>query len=181
MSALLLGKAVVDITPPVGAHLAGWAGERYSNRIHQPLTCRVLYLRQEETIAVVVSVDSIGLSKEYADEIREAAEKELGIPKKAIMLSATHTHSSPILPPCLFPNHPKPDSHYMEDMKRKVVGAILLASQDPVPVSVGFGRGEGDLGVNRRLPNAEGKSGFPPKADPSQWIDREIGVLRFVK
>jgi hypothetical protein len=179
MAALLLGKAVVDITPPVGAHLAGWAGERYSNRIHQPLTCRVLYLRGGETAAVIVSVDLIGLDKDYSDEIRAAAGEKLGLPVSAIMLSATHTHSSPILPPCLFPQHPKPDAHYMEDLKRKVVGACVFASQSFVPVTVGFGRGFGDLGVNRRLPYVNGKSGFPPKADPSQWIDREIGVLRF--
>ncbi|MCC2685625.1 MAG: hypothetical protein K0R75_2524 [Paenibacillaceae bacterium] len=179
MTALLLGKAVVDITPPIGAHLAGWAGERYSNRIHQPLTCRVLYLREGETAAVIVSVDLIGLDKTYSDEIRASAGEKLGLPMSAIMLSATHTHSSPILPPCLFPQHPKPDAHYMEDLKRKVVGACVFASQSFIPVMVGFGRGVGDLGVNRRLPYVNGKSGFPPKADPSQWIDREIGVLRF--
>src|SRR5829696_160210 len=97
---LLLGKSVVDITPPVGLHLGGWPVEdRYSDSIHQPLTCRVLYLQKGIIIAVLVNLDVLGISDVFADEVRDEVEKELGVPASAVMLSATHTHSGPVLPP----------------------------------------------------------------------------------
>jgi neutral ceramidase len=179
LSTLLLGKSIVDITPPVGLHLGGWEAERYSNSIHQPLTCRVLYLKQDKTVVVFVSLDVLGISNLYANEIREEVEKELGIPPSAVMLSATHTHSGPVLPPCLMPGVPLPDELYMADLKRKIVGAISAAKQVLTPVVVGHGKGKGDLGVSRRLPYDDGKVSFPPKADPEGAVDQEIGVLRF--
>lgn len=176
---MLLGKSVVDVTPPVGLHLGGWPVEgRYSEWIHLPLTCRALYLEANETV-VLVSLDVLGVSKSFADEVRGEVESALGVPASAVMLSATHTHSGPVLPPLSMPEIPPPDELYMADLKRKIVGAIQAAMQELTPVAVGFGRGEGDLGVSRRLPYDEGKVGFPPKADPEGIVDQEIGVLRF--
>jgi neutral ceramidase len=176
---LLLGRSLVDITPPVRLHLGGWAEERYSDSIHRPLTCRVLYLRDGERECAIVSLDVLGISRRLADEARGEIQRRLGIHASNVMVPATHTHSGPILPPCLMPGLPPPDAHYVEDLKRKVVGATLAAMREPVPVAVGFGKGMGDLGINRRLPYDDGKAGFPPKADPDGVVDREIGVLRF--
>lgn len=179
MEPLLLGKSKVDITPYIGIHMSGWAGERHANEVHQPLTCRVLYLEQNDQQTVLVSLDLLGIEDRFADEIREKAEKLLGIPAASIMLSCTHTHSGPILEPCIFPDHPAPDELYKQELTRKVIGAILAAKQKLTPVHVGYGKGMSDLGMNRRLRYDNGKCSFPPKANPEGPVDPEIGVLRF--
>lgn len=178
MDQLLLGKAKVDITPQIGIHMSGWAGERYSNTIHQPLTCRVFYLQQGDSIAALVSLDLLGIENKFADEIRKEVERQLGIVAGHIMLSCTHTHSGPILEPCIFPNHPAPDETYKMELKRKIIDAIRAARQQLVPVVAGYGEGACNLAVNRRLRYDNGKCNFPPKANPEGLVDQIVGVLR---
>lgn len=175
---MLLGRAVVDITPPVGLHLAGWAGKRFSNSIHQPLSCRVLYLQSDDKLAVLISVDLLGMSRRMADEVRQQIEVELGVPASTVMISSTHTHSGPLLPPWWTQESP-PDQPYLDELKRKIVGAVVAARQAPMEVTVGHGTGRGELGISRRLPYANGKVDFPPRADPNGTVDPEVGVLRF--
>ena len=173
-----LGTAVVDITPPVGAHLAGWAGERFSEVIHQPLTCRVLYLTQGDEVAVIASLDLLGMSADMAREIRASAEASVGIPAANIMIASTHTHSGPLLPPWRT-DQADPDARYLEELERKVVGAIRAAVHETEPVTVGFGRGRGELAISRRLPWKDGRVDFPPHADPAGVVDQELGLIRF--
>ncbi|MQB02001.1 MAG: hypothetical protein GEU78_17355 [Actinobacteria bacterium] len=179
MPDLLLGRAVVDITPPVGLHLSGWAQDRYSTWIHHPLTCRVLLLRKNDHTVVLVALDVLGVSSELANEIRASVDEKLGIDPAFVMLAATHTHSGPVLPPWRLDLIPPPDELYVAELKRKIVGAVSAASRFLQPVAVGFGRGWGDLAINRRLPFDNGKVGYPPRAHPEGPVDQEIGVLRF--
>lgn len=179
MNELYLGRANIDITPTVQSHLGGWQAERYSDDLHNPLTCRVLYLKKGETTSVIVSLDVLGLSSELSMEIRKAASEKLNIPVHSIIISSTHTHSGPVLPPCLMEGVPLPDDDYIKMLKEKIIGAIYLSKQELIPVKVGFGQGESDLAVSRRLPEADGKIGYPPKADISGTVDDEIGVIRF--
>lgn len=176
---LSLGRARVDITPPVGIPLGGWPVDRHSVRVYRPLTCRVLVLRDGVEEAVIVTLDLLGTSTELADEIRAAVTDATGVPATNVLLTSSHTHSGPIMPPCLMRGLPAPDERYLADLERWVVEAVVSARREQIEVQVGAGIGSCDLAVSRRRLDPDGRVYWPPRADPDLPVDRSVGVVRF--
>ncbi|MEM1610245.1 MAG: hypothetical protein QXQ57_01195 [Sulfolobales archaeon] len=93
-----IGFVKIDITPPIGIRLGGY-GHRIgmgSTHIIDPLYLRLLYLsnRSGEAIAII-QLDLLGIYSKDANTIRNIVGKRLGIDRKNIMVSTTHTHSAP--------------------------------------------------------------------------------------
>src|ERR1022692_653048 len=57
-----VGAAEIDITPPVGARLAGYFNERLATGMHDPLHAKAIVLRQGAEQIAFVSCDLIGIS-----------------------------------------------------------------------------------------------------------------------
>ncbi|MEW5977712.1 MAG: neutral/alkaline non-lysosomal ceramidase N-terminal domain-containing protein [Acidobacteriota bacterium] len=91
-AAVWAGVAVVDITPPAGGTLAGYQSGRTSERVHDRLFARVLLLQAEEMSLVVVNSD---LHRMRLPSLVDRIRRELGMAH--IILSATHSHSAPVL------------------------------------------------------------------------------------
>ncbi|MFZ9682951.1 MAG: neutral/alkaline non-lysosomal ceramidase N-terminal domain-containing protein, partial [Cephaloticoccus sp.] len=89
------GKA--DITPRLGVQLAGYGP--YRNRAAQeivtPLYARALVVEQGRKRAVLLSLELGGTPRGLAERIRAAVAARLGGKAADVMVSATHTHSSP--------------------------------------------------------------------------------------
>lgn len=96
VASLRAGAAAVDITPrdfPV--NMPGGFSANPADGAHDPLHVRALVLsRGKETVAIVV-VDTLGLSRETADEAKAAIERRCGIASQRVLMCATHTHSAP--------------------------------------------------------------------------------------
>lgn len=94
---LQAGLAHADITPPVGTRLSGFAGrptESFaSTGVRDPLRASVLWLAEGDCSAVIVALDTIGLSVVDDAKWRLALSTSLGCPPEAIFLSCSHTHS----------------------------------------------------------------------------------------
>lgn len=92
---LWAGAARVEITPPVGTPLAGYGrrGGKPSVGIRDPLYARALALSDGEDTAVVVSADLLLFPPPVAERILKRITREHGIPRQAIALAGTHTHS----------------------------------------------------------------------------------------
>ena len=85
----------VDITPPVGAPLAGFAARQgVSTGIHDPLFAHALVLDNGTNATAFVSVDVLGLAADFVHRVREMIEARIGLQAQSVMVSATHTHSS---------------------------------------------------------------------------------------
>lgn len=181
---LRLGRASVNITPPVGLSLTGPAmkaetgSDRIGRWVHQPLECRVLYLSDTERTAVIVTLDLQGMSSEIARGIRARIERELAIPGWAVMISCSHTHSVPSLPRTE-PATDDPLRDYLAGLRATVVRAVAQAGHSLVPCRVGHGFGECDLAVSRRALDERGRVYWPARADPHAPVDRSVGILRF--
>ena len=179
-----LGRAVADITPPLGLSLTGpsmkaeTGNERIARWVHQPLECRVLYLRDGDRTAVIVTLDLQGMSSKVARDIRLRIQRELEIPAWAVMISCSHTHSVPSLPKT-GPAGDHPLGAYMAALRTAIVRAVAQASGSPVPCRIGYGSGECDLAVSRRAVDERGHVYWPARADPRAPVDRSVGVLRF--
>lgn len=90
------GFASEKITPEVGVQLAGFLGERKALGTHDDLYAKALYIKfphKNEYIFVVL--DTLAVSKEFSSKVSLEIEKQLGIPRENIFISATHTHSGP--------------------------------------------------------------------------------------
>ena len=57
MAAMRIGFSKVDITPPIGTELGGYAGYRPSSGVHDPLHCRAVLLEQDSLLYALVSLE----------------------------------------------------------------------------------------------------------------------------
>lgn len=92
---LRAGAARVEITPPVGTPLAGYSKRhgRPSVGIRDPLYIRAVGLSDGEDTVVILSADLLIFPQPVADRILERICRELDLPRPAVVLTATHTHS----------------------------------------------------------------------------------------
>jgi len=128
-----------NITPKLGAHMAGYFSDRLADDVHDELHAKAIVLENEETALAVVVLDLIVILKEDADILKARASELSGIPVENIFVSATHTHTGPA--PCGLLGAPR-DDEYMAWLPGKAADAVKLA-QEP-------GAGESGLGTPRR-------------------------------
>lgn len=97
---ILIGWDIQDITPDQPVELVGQYYQRISQGVRDPLSVTALAMEQTTPggteQAVMVSMDSIFISQDFLDEVRELAlPKVPGLDPKAIFLNSTHIHSGP--------------------------------------------------------------------------------------
>ena len=93
---LKVGIAKLDVTPPVGARMAGFAGRVFpSLAVHDPLWARAVIFDDGKQRIGLVQMDLIGVWETTAAKVREGAAKSAGVVPSGLMLSGTHTHSGP--------------------------------------------------------------------------------------
>ena len=163
---LKAGWCAVDITPPVGTPPAGFAARKgVSEGIHDPLMARALVIERGggETVALLTA-DILGIPTPMARQVRGRIATAIGIPADHVMVSASHTHSGPVLEPSL-ETIGLASEHYRATLVDDLVGAATAAAKlrEPVRLEVGSGRIEG-IGRNRRHDD-----GLP--------VDPEVGLL----
>ena len=85
-----------ELTPPMGVELAGYGYYlgRKAESVHDPLYVRTLLLEENGTMALVISCDLLGLSRDVCEEVFAYA-ATLGIPQEHIILVSIHTHTGP--------------------------------------------------------------------------------------
>ena len=89
MGALKAGIAVVDITPPSGLPLAGFAARTEpATGAHDPLTVRAVVVGD----TAIVVADVIGIHEAMSARIRERCP----LPSANVIVAATHTHGAPV-------------------------------------------------------------------------------------
>lgn len=177
--AMMLGTARADITPPLGTVLSGWPGLRAATEIHRPLEARALWLSDGDRSVVLLTLDLLGLASTTCSHLRENVARHLEVPASAVMISCSHTHSGPVVPPWRGDGVPAPDDAYVGWLVERVETCAVDSSSAPVPVRVGHAARSCDLGVNRRARWDDGRVGYPPHADPDGAVDREVGIIRF--
>ncbi|HEX3720865.1 MAG TPA: hypothetical protein VH595_23180 [Verrucomicrobiae bacterium] len=93
-----IGTAQIEITPPLGLDLAGFAIRKQpSTDVLDPLYTRVLYIEDGLRKLLWLHCDLLAIEQQMADRIRNWCQQELGIPAAAVMISTTHTHSGPAM------------------------------------------------------------------------------------
>jgi len=186
---LKIGSAAVKITPPVGIPMAGQYFDRRAEGIHDDLYAKAIVINQGNSKIAIVSCDLVEVTADLVHHVRELAEKMTGIPGDHIMVSATHTHTGPVVlsPTNIYTLNGKPGellSTYMADLPGLVALSIKQANENAGPAVISFGSGhEETVSFNRRFFMKDGTVGWNPGKlnpgiiKPAGPIDPEVGVL----
>lgn len=93
---LKAGAARVDVTPPLGTHLAGSAGFlREGKVVLERLFARALVLEQDGRTLCIVAPDLAMIAAPWSRRIRQAIHEQCGIAYDDVMISFPQIHSAP--------------------------------------------------------------------------------------
>ncbi|MEO6912151.1 MAG: hypothetical protein ABI158_14645 [Edaphobacter sp.] len=189
--ALRAGVAEVDITPPVGAPMAGYYINRDATGTHDPLHAKAIVIEQGGTKVAMVACDLVSLPREISEEARGIVGKKIGLPVDHIMITSTHAHTTPVIAtnPSRYNLVGEPKriaEEYTKGLPAKIADAILLAdaSLKPVQMRATIGQ-EKTLSFNRRYFMKDGTVGWNPGklnpniVRPAGPVDPGIPVLYF--
>lgn len=166
---LTAGAAAADITPPRGCPMAGYYSARGAEGTHDPLFAKALVFEKDGTRVALVALDLIGTPRGLVEESRAKVEKATGIPGRNVMISATHSHTGPVL----WDASPRSDvlaggqaqvaQAYIKELPDKIADAVKKAdaARKPAKVSHAVGTEEG-LAFNRRFHMTDGSVGWNP-------------------
>lgn len=95
--AFTAGVARKVITPYWGVELTGWGYyiERRWQRVRDDLCATALVVDDGKNSAVLIAVDLMVIDDRFTALAREKIHAETGIPKYAILLTASHSHNAP--------------------------------------------------------------------------------------
>ena len=172
---LKVGTSKVLITPKTPIPMAGYSGRKGPFKgVHDDLYARVIVFSDGVNKAATITNEIIGHSSALWDEITTRIEKETGIKKDYILLSAIHTHSGPAIN---INSESAPEVvTYVEELKAKLVSATKEAMSKMVDAQIGAGKGECKMNMNRRAMN--GKGTVDLGLNPYAPCDHEVGVIR---
>src|SRR5688572_13043147 len=94
---LRVGAAAEVITPAAGAPLAGYYEHRAAAGVHDDLYAKAIVIERDGVKVALVVCDLLTLPRNTIDEARRLIAERPGIPADRVMISATHTHTGPIV------------------------------------------------------------------------------------
>jgi len=174
---LRAGVAKVDITPPPGVLMWGYAGRKGpATGTLDPLYARVLVLDDGQTRLALVTVD-LGRSFGPASlaQLRDAARQSSGI--SCLLVAASHTHSGPVV----LDEYPAGPPAWEQSALEKIGQSIAEAARALEPARIGVGTGAAYIGHNRLRINPDGSVSWfqsNPTQIPTAPVDPTVTVLR---
>lgn len=93
-----IGSKVVDITPDRPVYLRGHAMRTEKSKgVHDRLEAVICWLKVDEQVSLLVNGDVSGWDYAFVHEFRRRVCEKCEVKPEHVVLSATHTHSGPVL------------------------------------------------------------------------------------
>ncbi len=195
----LSGFAERDITPELGMEQPGGYGKVYHRTFHDPCKARAAVFSDGKTRVAIVSIDALFLYRESVQAARKLIEQGCGIPGDAVLIHATHSHSSGptgmILPgqydgapelvrKMAYEESSEANPEYLKHVEKQIADAVIAAdaSKSAAKANVGYGH-EDKIAFNRRFHMKNGltythpRAGNPDIVEPAGPIDPQVGVI----
>jgi hypothetical protein len=184
---LRVGAAAVPITPPVGIPMAGYYSERGAEGIHDDLHAKAIVMETGGATAALVALDLITTPRDLVEEARREIERVTRVPGASVMISATHSHTGPVLDrKSAFGGKSDLVARYRAELPAKIAEAVRQAESSLTPARVFAARGrEESIAFNRRYHMTDGTVGWNPgKRNPNILkaagpIDPAVPILFF--
>lgn len=196
---LKAGFAERDITPEIGMEQPGGYGKAFHRTLHDPCKARAAVFDDGKKRVALVGIDALMIRRPSVERCRTAIKEKCGIPAEAVLISASHSHSSGptgMVLPGEFDDAPEfvrslaydesscADAKYLALVEAQIIDAVVSADRDKVEVVYGVAKGvEDQVAYNRRFRMRGGLSathpgkGNPDILEPAGPTDPEVGVL----
>jgi hypothetical protein len=161
---LKAGAATVDITPPVGHAMWGYAKRHDSPSVGvlEPLKARALVLAVGDQRIALVSLDlGRAPTRQSTAAIRKRVKADANV--EHVFLVASHTHHGPVIE---LDNWPTPQTSYVRQLEQKIGDVIVAASKNMKPARLGVAAKDVDFNRNRHSKRQDAP------------VDRELIVVR---
>ncbi len=196
---LKVGLAEADISPKIGMEQPGGYGKSYHRSFHDPCKVRVAVFDDGKKRVALIGLDTLIVRRPLIKAVREDIQKKCGILPEAVLIGASHSHSSGPLG-MILPgeyDHASPevqdlaykrsscaDAEYIKQVHEAIVSTVCKANASRVESTCGVGVGlEDKAAFNRRFRMKNGLSfshpgkGNPDIIEPAGPIDPEVGVI----
>jgi putative membrane-bound dehydrogenase-like protein len=153
-----VGVAKIDITPNYPVRLSGFGGRRKeSEGIAQQIWAKALVIDDGHP-ALLLAVDNVGIPAWLVAELRQRLQKKAGLDPERIAVTATHTHTAPMLRGMLStlfgvpipPEHQEHIDRYTKEFLDKLEAVALAALEDRQLARLSWGIGRLGFAANRR-------------------------------
>ncbi len=150
-SVLRAGAATANITPLMNVPLDGTIMQiGPAKQVHDELHARCLVLDDGKTKLAFAIVDNTMISSEIHDHAKRLIEEHTGIPSGNVLISATHSHSTPRAITGLKP-YSEEHKDYLEYLGVRISEGVRRAVDNLAPAKIGWGSTDNTSHVfNRR-------------------------------
>jgi neutral ceramidase len=181
-----VGIASAKITPEKPLWLAGYAARDHAaeGTLHD-LWIKVLVLESVAgDRAVFVASDLLGWPKGMSERVCAELKTRCGLDRSQIMLTASHTHSGPVLRDALYDIYPLDQKQralieeYSAALEKTAVATVVKALFQLTPATLWAGEGSTNFAVNRRN-NPQDQVGdlLARGVAPKGPVDHDVPVL----
>lgn len=196
---LKAGFAETDISPRIRMEMPGNYGKMFHEKTHDPCKVRAVVFDDGTSRVALIGIDALMIHEDLVKEVRTEIEAKCGIPAQAIMIGASHSHSSgpvgmvqpgeydyasTLVKSLAYEKSSCADPEYLTLVKKQLVEAVCQADHSRTEVTSGIGRGKEDkVAFNRRFLMKNGLSYTHPGqlnpdiVKPAGPIDPEVGVI----
>lgn len=193
------GFAEGDITPELGMEQPGGYGKSYHRSFHDPCKVRAAVFGDGRKRVAIVGLDGGFIWRAVVQAVRKGIQEQCGIPPEAVLVSASHSHSSgplgivqpgeydhasPLVRSLAYEKSACADPRYLEKVRQEIVAAVCRADASRVEAYCGVGFGiENQVAYNRRLRMKNGRTYTHPGqcnpeiVDYAGPTDPQVGVL----
>jgi hypothetical protein len=196
---LKVGFAERDITPDIGMEQPGGYGKTFHQTLHDPCKVRASVFDDGNRRVALVGIDALTVRRPLVEAVRKAVYEKCGIAPEAILIGASHSHSSgptcmvlpgeydfasPLVKSLAYEKSSCADPKYLRRVEKQLIEAICAADESRAKARCGVGKGiEDKVAFNRRFRMKNGLSFTHPGqlnpdiVEPAAPIDPEVGVL----
>lgn len=168
--------------------MAGYYSIRLATGTHDPLQAKAIVFEKDGRKVAMVACDLVGVSPIVIEEARRLIEQSTGIPAANVMISATHSHTGPIITgrgarDARYGGDMPIVKRYMETLPKKIAQAVEQANASLQPARAAVGKGsDGSVAFNRRFFMKDGTVAWnagklnPNIVRPAGPIDPDVAV-----
>lgn len=194
-----VGFAERDITPEIGMEQPGGYGKAYHTSFHDACKVRAVVFDDGKKRVALVGLDALLIRRKSVELCRKAIHEKCGIAPEAILISASHSHSSgptgmilpgefdhasPLVQALAYEQSSCADAKYLDFVEQQIIHAVVAADRDKQEGLCGVGKGvEDQVAFNRRFRMQSGLTmthpgqGNPDIVEAAGPVDPEVGVV----
>lgn len=135
----------ININPPLGIEFIGYHRDKPISEILHDIYAIAYYINDNRKEMLFISIDNVGLLKEFSDEIRNRISETTNIDIDKIILNFSHTHSGPATA-----DGREITIKYNNELVNKLVEVSIKCIETTQPIEISWNLDKIEVSDNRR-------------------------------